>query len=60
MTTQCHSSGDHVLLQNEPAFKLKTDHEFQPTEVKNIPARCEICKKKVRVVGMITAQSFLH
>ena len=55
MAIQCHSSGDHVLLQNEPAFKLKTDHEFQPTEVKNIPAHCEICKKKVRVVGMITA-----
>ena len=41
------SSGGHVLLQNEPAEKLKTDHSFQTTEVKNIPARCVICKKKV-------------
>ena len=49
-----NSSGDHVLLQNEPAERLKTNHDFQPTEVKHVPARCEICKKKVQVVVMVT------
>lgn len=43
-----------MILQNEPAEKLKTDHDFQPAEVKNVPPRCEICKKKVQFVGMIT------
>ena len=43
-----------MLLQNEPAEKLKTDHNFQPTEIKNVPAHCEICKKKVTAVGMVT------
>lgn len=45
-----------MLLQNEPAEKLKTDHDFQPTEIKNVPARCVICKKKVLMVGMVTVQ----
>ena len=39
-----------MLLQNEPAEWLKTDHEFRPTELKNMPARCVICKKKVRIM----------
>jgi len=44
-----HSNGAHKLLQNEPAEKLKTDHEFMLTEIKHGPAHCVICGKKVRV-----------
>lgn len=43
-----------MILQNEPAEMLKTDHDFKPTEDKNVPPRCDICKKKVQVVDMVT------
>ena len=36
------------MLQNEPAEKLMTDHDFKPTEIKHGPAYCVICSKKVR------------
>ncbi|XP_065914002.1 PDZ domain-containing protein 8-like isoform X2 [Dysidea avara] len=39
-------NGEHKLLQNEPAEKLMTDHDFKPTEIKHGPAYCVICSKK--------------
>ena len=42
------SNGEYKLLQNEPAEKLMTDHDFKPTEIKHGPAYCVICSKKVR------------
>ena len=53
-----HSNGEHKLLQNEPAEKLKTDHEFILTEIKHGPAHCVICGKKVRGDNLIKSTQY--